>query len=154
MLLRLIFIFLLVPGTLAACSGESDARSEPNGQITRPGDVGLPLDNPEAVAAFDVADRFLLRWFFLQDIDRALEFVHADSRETWQPLLEETGIKRSCMLLQVEGSTPDAAGVVMARYAIGGCKVTTPDELAAEFIELTMTSGAEGPLVTQIEFLR
>lgn len=152
--LRSVFLVAIVLLSLTACMTESEANDKESGQITRPGDVGLPLDNPESVAAFNVADRFLLKWFFLEDIDRALEFVHPNFRETWRPLVEETEIERSCSLLQVEGSTPDASGAVTARYAIGGCKVTAPGGLTAVYIELTMTAGEGGPWVAQIEFLR
>ena len=139
---------------LTACMGDDTGASESQGQISRPADVGLPLDNPEAVTAYDVADDFLLSWFFREDIDRALEEMRPDLRESWRSLLEDTDIDRDCTLLQVEGSTPDLAGAVTARYAIGGCQVVPPGGTTAVFIQLTMTNVENRYWVNQIEFLR
>ena len=143
---------------LTGCGGNGNASDTGNdrasGQITRPGDIGLPLDNPVSVAAFDVADRFLVNWFLLEKPEKALEKVHPDVRDFWRPVIEETEITRTCSLLQVEGTVPDASGTVQARYALGGCKVTAPGGLAAVYINLTITSAEDGPWISQIEFLR
>lgn len=139
---------------LTGCLGDKTGASEPRGQITRPADVGLPLDNPESAAAFDVADDFLLTWFFRDDIDLALEEMRPDLRESWRALLEDTDISRKCSLLQVEGSLPDQGGGVTARYAFGGCQVTPPGGKTAVYIQLTMTSVDNRFWVNQIEFLR
>jgi hypothetical protein len=152
----IVWIALLL--AVAGCSNNGNASdsddNRASGQITRPGDLGLPLDNPESVAAFDVGDRFLVSWFLLEKPDKALELVHPNVRELWQPLIEETEFNRTCSLLQVEGTVPDASGTVEARYALGGCKVTAPGGLTAVYIKLTITSGEDGVWISQIEFLR
>ncbi len=139
---------------LTGCLGDDTGAREPRGQITRSADIGLPLDNGDSVAAFDVADDFLLSWFMRRDIDRALEEMHPDLRDPWRGLLEDTRISRSCSLLQMEGSVPDAAGTVTSRYALGGCQVTPPGGLTAVYIQLTMTRGDDRYWMNQVEFLR
>lgn len=139
---------------LTGCLGDDTGASETRGQITRPADVGLPLDNPDSVAAFDVADDFLLHWLFREDIDRALEGMRPDLRESWRPLLEDTGVSRDCSLLQVEGSVPDQAGAVRARYAFDGCQVTPPGGKTAVYIEMIVTRVDNLYWVNHIEFLR
>jgi len=143
---------------LTGCSNNDNASSSGNnstsGQITRPGDLGLPLDNPISVAAFDVADRFLVNWFLLDQPEKALDTIHPNLRDSWRSLIEETEISRTCSLLQVEGTVPDASGTVQARYALGGCKVTAPGGLTAVYIRLTITGGEDGPWISQVEFLR
>lgn len=151
---RWIILGLALVLAMAGCNDNEDEKRNSSGQITRPGDLGLPLDNPISVAAFDVADRFLVNWFLLDKHDKALEKVHPNFRDTWRPLVEETEIERTCSLLQVEGSEPDPSGAVTARYALGGCKVTAPGGLTAAYIKLTMSGGEGGPWVSQIEFLR
>lgn len=138
---------------LTGCSNDVKSEAAP-GQITRPGNIGLPLDNPEAVAAFDVADDLLLNWFLLEKYDRALEYIHPNLRESWRSLIEDTEVKRKCSLLLVEGSQPDASGMVQARYAIGNCQVVAPGGLTTVYIELTIVPGEGGPWVTQIALLR
>lgn len=144
------FALLLLTG----CMGDGGGAGEFRGQITRPADVGLPLDNPDSVAAFDVADDFLLSWFFRDDIDRALEEIHPDLRESWRSLLDDTQISRNCSLLQVEGGVPDQGGGITARYAFGGCRVTPPGGKTAVYIQLTMTRVDNRYWVNQVEFLR
>ena len=139
---------------VVGCRDDSDVNAEPSGQINRPGDVGLPLDNPVSVEAFNIADRFLIKWFFLKDFDAAANLVHPNLRESWRPIIEDTEVARTCSFVQVEGSEPDAAGAVTARYALGGCMVTSPGGLTAVYIELTLTGGEGGPWINQIEFLR
>lgn len=139
---------------LTGCLGDGTDAIEPHGQITRSADIGLPLDNPDAVMAFDVADDFLLSWFFRDDTDRALEEVHPDLRESWRSLLDDTKISRDCSLLQIEGAVPDAAGTVTARYALDGCQVTPPGGTTALYIDLTMTRADNRYWVNQVEFLR
>lgn len=139
---------------LAGCARGSDANDSAPGQINRPADIGLPLDTQESVEAFDIADRFLVKWFFLEDVDKAMTLVHPNFVDSWRPLVAETEVKRQCSFVQVEGSTPDASGVVTARYAIGGCNVTAPGGLSAVYIQLTMSPTESGPRVIQIEFLR
>jgi hypothetical protein len=155
---RWIIIGIALLLSMAGCSDNGNASNSGNGgvsgQITRPGDLGLPLDNPDSVAAFDVADRFLVSWFLLEDPDKALDKVHPNVREFWRPVIEDTEIIRTCSLLQVEGTTPDASGTVQARYALGGCKVTAPGGSTAVYINLTITSGDDDIWVSQIEFLR
>lgn len=139
---------------VAGCRNDTDANTEPSGQISRPGDIGLPLDNPVSEAAFDVADRFLVKWFFLEDYEAAANLVHPNLRDSWRPIIEDTRVERTCSFVQVDGSEPDEAGTVTARYALGGCMVTAPGGLAAVYIELTLTGGDDGPWINQIEFLR
>lgn len=139
---------------LAGCMGDATGANEQGEQITRPADVGLPLDNPDSVAAFDVADDFLLSWFFRDDIDRALEEMHPDLRESWRSLLEDTEIDRNCSLLHIEGSVPDQGSGVTARYAFDGCQVTPPGDKTAVYIELTMTRAEDRFWVNQVVFLR
>lgn len=138
---------------LTGCSSEAASEGAP-GQITRPGNIDLPLDNPESVAAFDVADDLLLNWFLLEKYERALEYVHPNLRESWRSLIEDTEVKRKCSLLQVKGTRPDASGMVQARYALGNCQVVAPGGLTAVYIQLTIVPGEGGPWVTQIELLR
>ena len=138
---------------LTGCSDDEESQGTP-GQITRPGNIGLPLDNPQAVEAFDVADDLLLNWFLLEKYDRALEYIHPNLRESWRSLIEDTEVKRKCSLLQVEGSQPDASGLVRARYALGNCQVVAPGGLTTVYIELTIVPGEGGPWVTQIDLLR
>lgn len=145
---------LLVAGMLAGCRDETEASAEPSGQISRPGDIGLPLENPDSVAAFNVADRFLVKWFFLQDIDRAVDLIQPELRDAWRPVIEDTEVRRKCSFVQVSGTEPDAAGTVVARYAIDGCQVVSPGGLTAVYLELTLTGSNDGPLVNQVEFLR
>jgi hypothetical protein len=153
--IRWALLFLALLSLLTACIGDdNEDDAEPSGQITRPADLGLPLDNPASVEAFNVADSLLVAWFLQRDPERALSKVHPNIRESWRPLIEETEIQRTCSLLQVEGSQPDASGVVVARYAIGGCKVTAPGGFTAVYIRLMMTTSDGGPWVSQIEFLR
>lgn len=145
----------LVLLTLTGCiAGGDDNGDEPGGQLTRPGEAGLPLDNAASVGAFDVADDFLVEWFFLEDVEGALTQVHPNFRDTWRPLLEETEIERDCSLRQTQGTTPDQSGAVTARYVIGGCKVTSPGGLTAVYVELIITPGDDRPWISQIEFLR
>lgn len=153
MRLRWGMVCLAVMLPFTGCNGGGE-EANASGQITRPADVGLPLDNPAAVAAFDVADDFLLDWFLLNDTEAALQHVHPNFRDAYRSLLEDTVIDRTCSLLQVEGSLPDASGTVTARYAIGGCRVRSPSINTAVYIELTMTAGEGGPWVSQVEFLR
>ncbi|CAN5825234.1 hypothetical protein BH20CHL1_BH20CHL1_01760 [soil metagenome] len=139
---------------LTGCMGDANGASEPRGQITRPADIVLPLDNSDSVEAFDVADDFLLSWFFRDDIDRALEEVHPDLRESWRALLDDTEISRNCSLLQVEGGMPDQGGGVTARYAFDGCQVTPPGDKTAVYVDLTMTRVDDRYWVNRVEFLR
>lgn len=154
MVSRWVVCCVLVIPLLAGCARGGDATDSAPGQISRPADVGLPLDNPAAVEAFDIADRFLVKWFFLQDVDKAMTLVHPNFKDSWTPLVAETEIQRQCSFVQVDGSTPDAAGVVTARYAIGGCNVIAPGGLSAVYIQFTMSATEDGPRVIQIEFLR
>lgn len=139
---------------LTGCLGGDGGGGEPQGQITRPADVGLPIDNADSVAAFDVADSLLLSWFFREDIDRALGEVTPELRESWRALLEDSEVKGDCSLVQLEGSVPDVSGVVTARYAISGCQVSSPDGKTAVYIQLAMSRSQERYWVNQIQFLR
>lgn len=139
---------------LAGCARGSDANDSPPGQISRPADIGLPLDTQASTEAFDIVDRFLVKWFFLEDVDAAMTLVHPNFADSWRPLVADTEVKRQCSFVQIEGSTPDASGVVTARYAIGGCNVIAPGGLSAVYIQITTTSTESGPRVIQIEFLR
>jgi hypothetical protein len=145
---------VMIAGVLAGCRGETEASAEPSGQISRPGDIGLPLENPVSVAAFNVADRFLVKWFLLKDIDQAVRLIQPDLRDSWRPVIEDTEVQRTCSFVQVSGTEPDSAGTVVARYAIGGCQVVSPGGLTAVYLELTLTGSDDGPLVNQVEFLR
>ena len=149
-----VLCLLLVVLVVAGCRNGTDASAEPSGQITRSADIGLPLEYPEAVAAFNTADRFLVKWFFLKDADRAVEMFHPNLRDSWRPVIEETEVRRMCSFVQVGGTAPDAAGAVTARYAIDGCQVVSPGGLSAVYIEITLTNGEGGPFVNQVEFLR
>lgn len=150
-------ITLLLP--LVIVSGCSrDTSSSPDisghGQISRPGEIGLPLNNPESVAAFETSERLLIAWFLLGDSEAALATIHPNFRETWRSLIEDTRIDRTCSLVQVEGSEPDVSGLVTARYAIGGCRVVAPGGLTAVYIRTSILHTDTGPWITQIEFLR
>jgi hypothetical protein len=152
--LRCMAAGLLVLAVFTGCISDDGGDDESHGQITRPADIGLPLDNADSVAAFDVADNLLLNWFFREDIERALGQIYPDVRESWRSLLEDTEIEGDCSLVQVEGSTPDPSSTVTARYAISGCKVTPPGGKTAVYIELTMSRSEDRFWVNQIEFLR
>lgn len=153
--LRWIIICVLPLLLVAGCRGENDeGNEESQGQITRPADIGLPLENPDSVAGFEVSEQLLIDWFLLRDYEAALENIHPNFRESWRSLIEETEVDRTCSFLQVEGTEPDESRLVVARYAIGGCKVTAPGGLVAVYIRISILGVEDGPWVSQIEFLR
>ncbi len=150
-----IIICLLPLLVLAGCRGENDDQDTAgHGQISRPADSGLPLDNPDSVAAFEVSEQLLTAWFLLRDYEAALQTIHPNFRESWRSLIEDTEVARTCSFIQVEGSEPDPSGMVTARYAIGGCNVIAPGGLTAVYIRTSILGSEGGPWVSQIEFLR
>lgn len=125
-------ILLIITIILAGCGSSSNNDEEPTvepraGQITRPEDVGLALDNERAVQAFDAAEVFLVEWFFLQNIDRTLNFVNPDQRSDLERIITGTQIEGACKLVQVIGEPPGPEGSVIAGYAIENCQVVPPE---------------------------
>jgi hypothetical protein len=141
---------------LPACLGGGDDgeldRDDGPGQITRPADVGLPLDNPAAVQAFDRADQLLLDWFIRRDLDIAIENFSSNLRTTWASIFDGTVIEGNCSFTQVEGSVPDQSGTALARYAIDGCRVAPPGDLTAAHINILVTVTDQNAWVISVEF--
>jgi hypothetical protein len=147
------FIFPMLTG----CNGDGKSAADPinvnAGQIVRPADAGLALDDPGAVRAFETADRFLSDWLFLHDTTRASQHITPDLRASLEALLNETEVEGSCVLRQIEGDSLDAQGVTVARYAIEGCQITPPEADPADAIDITVTVTDEAAWVTGVQFL-
>lgn len=142
---------------LTACNGEGESAADPinvnAGQIVRPADAGLALDDSGAVQAFGAADRFLSDWLFLQDTTRAAKHITPDLRPTLEALLNDTEIEGTCVLRQIEGEPLDAQGTTVARYVIEGCQITPPDAEPADAIDITVTVTDQSAWVTGVQFL-
>ncbi len=144
-------IVLLLPACLGGDDAGDSVENRP-GQITRPGDVGLPLDNPISVQAFDRADQLLLDWFILDDPDLALLNFSSNLRPTWASIFDGTTVEGDCSFTQVEGRLPDQSGTVTARYAIDGCRVAPPGNLTASHVTVTVTVTEQNAWVVNVEF--
>jgi len=150
LLLGLALLPLLLLG--GCLGGDDDNAGERPGQITRPADAGLPLDDPIAVRAFDRADQLLLDWYIRHDLDRALENFSANLRTAWASIFDGTTFTGQCSFTQVEGSQPDGSGTVSARYAIDGCRVAPPGDLTASHITVLVTVTDQNAWVISVEF--
>ncbi|MEZ4520764.1 MAG: hypothetical protein R3A46_03815 [Thermomicrobiales bacterium] len=141
---------------LPACIGDDDDdgmdRDDRPGQITRPADVGLPLDDAGAVQAYDRADQLLLDWFIRQDLDAALQNFSSNLRPNWSSIFDSTAIDGNCSFTQVEGTVPDQSGTVTARYSIDGCRVAPPGDLTASHINVMVTVTDQNAWVVSVEF--
>lgn len=153
---RVALLLALIPALLLpACLGggdDDDGSGEQPGQITRPADAGLPLDDPIAVQAFNRADQLLLDWFILGDLDRALENFGSNLRTSWASIFDGTTVEGECSFTQVEGSPPDQSGTLTARYAIDGCRVAPPGDLTATHIAIQVTVTDQNAWVISVEF--
>ncbi len=145
---------LIIALVLTGCiSGGSDAQnSGPPGQITRPADVSLALDDPGAVRAFNTADLFLTDWFFLGNPEAAANRISLNLRQPWESLLSETGVDGNCSFRQVGGPPLDASGTTIARYQIDGCLITPPGDKTATHINVGVTATDTSAWVISIEF--
>jgi hypothetical protein len=152
----LLFIGLLLALlALPACGGDDDDtpdRDEGPGQITRPADLGLPLDNPQAVEAYDRSDQLLLDWFIRRNLEAALENFSSNLRTTWASIFDGTAIEGNCSFTQIEGSVPDPSGTATARYSIDGCRVAPPGDLTASHINVQVTVTDQNAWVISVEF--
>ncbi|CAN5675835.1 hypothetical protein BH23CHL2_BH23CHL2_21000 [soil metagenome] len=158
---RLVWMLLLTAAIAAfllpACIGngndddDMDREGRP-GQVARPADIGLPLDDPRAVQAYDRADQLLLDWFIRRDLDVALENFSSNLRTTWASIFDGTTIEGNCSFTQVEGSVPDQSGTVTARYVIDGCRVAPPGDLTASHIIIRVTVTDQNAWVISVEF--
>ena len=151
---RLTLALLVAAGLfLPAClGGDGSDESEQPGQISRPANIGLPLDDPRAVRAYDRADNLLLDWFILRDLDDALLNFSSNLRTNWSSIFDGTAIDGSCSFTQIEGSPPDQSGAVTARYAVDGCRVAPPGDLTASHITITVTVTDQNAWVISVEF--
>ena len=153
----LLFLALLAAALLLpACIGGDDdgeiSRDDGLGQITRPADLGLPLDNPQAVQAYDRADQLLLDWFIRRDLDAAIENFSSNLRTSWASIFDGTTVEDNCSFTQVEGTVPDQSGTAVARYSIDGCRVAPPGDLTASHVNITVTVTDQNAWVISVEF--
>lgn len=150
-----LMVVVLIAGLASGCifGGENSADAGA-GQITRPNDSGLALDDPGAVQAFDAADMFLVDWFFRRNPEQALAHVSADVRPSLTSTVTETRIEGQCSFVQVDGDPLDANGTTVARYAINGCQVIPPNEEPATHIAVSVTVSDTQAWVTGVEFQR
>ncbi len=148
----LVLAVLLLPACISGGDDDGPDRDDGIGQITRPADLGLPLDNPAAVQAYDRADQLLLDWFIRRDLDAALGNFSSNLQTTWASIFDGTEIDGNCSFTQVEGSVPDASGTAVARYAIDGCRVAPPGDLTAAHVNIQVTVTNQNAWVTSVEF--
>jgi hypothetical protein len=145
-----VLALILLPACIGGADGSDDG--ERPGQITRRADVGLPLDNPQSVRAFDRADTLLLDWFILGDLENALLSFSSNLRTGWSSIFDGTAVEGECSFTQLEGSLPDQSGTVSARYAIDGCRVAPPGDLTASHIAIMVTVTDQNAWVISVEF--
>ncbi len=151
--LLLLIATLLLPACIGGGGDDDDiSRDDGPGQITRPADIGLPLDNPQAVQAYDRADQLLLDWFIRRDLDAAIENFSSNLRTSWASIFDGTTIDDHCSFTQVEGTVPDQSGTAVARYSIDGCRVAPPGDLTASHINITVTVTDQNAWVISVEF--
>lgn len=151
-LITLLAGMLLLPACISGDDDDMPDRDDGPGQITRPADIGLPLDNPAAVQAYDRADQLLLDWFIRRDLDAALANFSANLQTTWASIFDGTTIEGNCSFTQVEGTAPDASGTALARYSIDGCHVAPPGDLTATHINIQVTVTDQNAWVISVEF--
>ena len=152
LLLTLLVAIFLLPACIGGGDDDDLDRDDGPGQITRPADLGLPLDNPAAVQAYDRADQLILDWFIRRDLDVALENFSSNLRTTWSSIFDGTEIEGNCSFTQVEGTVPDQSGTALARYAIDGCRVAPPGDLTATHINIQVTVTDQNAWVVSVEF--
>lgn len=142
-------------GSLGGCIfGGDGAGNEAQRQITRPNSGALALDDPGAVRAFDVADMFLLDWFFRRNPEEALAHISSDVRASLSSTVTETEIEGECSFVQVEGDPLDADGTTVARYAAEGCRILPPDDDPATHIAVVVTVSDSNAWVTDVRLQR
>lgn len=152
---------LILLGLITGCisgddSNEPDVEPTPEplpGQITRPADPDIALDNAQAVDAFKTAERFLVAWLFLRQPDQALREVSSDRRPTMEPILEGSQVDGACRLTQIVGTAPDENGVTTAQYRIEACQILPAgaDE-AARQLTVTIAIAEQRPWVVALSF--
>lgn len=156
-LLAAVSVPVFVFPVLAGCNGDGKSAADPievnAGQIVRPSDAGLALDDPGAVLAFETSDRFLTDWLFLQDATRASLHISTDLRPGLMALLNDTEVEGSCVLRQIQGDALDAGGTTVARYAVEDCRITPPDGELADAIDVTVTVAGQDAWVTAVQLL-
>ena len=150
--LLVVAALLSFSGCMGGDDGDGLDRDDRPGQISRPADIGLPLDDPRAVQAYDRADQLLLDWFITRDLDIALENFSSNLRTTWASIFDGTEIEGNCSFTQIEGTAPDGSGTTTARYAIDGCRVAPPGDLTASQIAITVAVTDQNAWVTSVEF--
>jgi hypothetical protein len=150
--LMLLIAILLLPACISGDDDDEISRDEGPGQITRPADLGLPLDNPQAVQAYDRSDQLLLDWFIRRDLDAAIGNFSSNLRTSWASIFDGTTIEDNCSFTQVEGTVPDQSGTAVARYSIDGCRVAPPGDLTASHINITVTVTDQNAWVISVEF--
>lgn len=142
---------------LAGCNGDGKSAADPidvnAGQIVRPSDAGLALDDPGAVQAFETADRFLSEWLFLHDATRASQNISPDLRAGLEGLLNDTEVEGNCVLRQIQGDPLDAQGTTVARYAVESCQIALPEGEPADAIDVTVTIADQTAWVTAVQLL-
>ena len=151
----LLGLLILAVFLLPACIGDDDDDDDLTGgpgQITRSSDLGLPLDHPGAVQAYDRADQLLLDWFIRRDLDAALGNFSSNLRTTWASIFDSTAIEGNCSFIQIEGTVPDQSGTATARYSIDGCRVAPPGDLTAAHINVMVTVTDQNAWVVSVEF--
>ena len=148
-----VLTLLIIPACITGNGDDDDGgRGDRPGQITRPADLGLPLDDLRAVQAYDRADQLLLDWFIRRDLDAALENFSSNLRTGWSSIFDDTTVEGNCSFTQVDGSVPDASGTATARYAIDGCRVAPPGDLTATHATISVTVTDQNAWVISVEF--
>lgn len=142
---------------LAGCNGDGKSAADSidinAGQIIRPSDAGLALDDPGAVQAFETADRLLSDWLFLQDPTRAAQHISPDLRAGLEALLKDTEVEGACILRQIQGDPLDAEGTTVARYTVENCRIALPEGEPADAIDVTVTITDQTAWVTNVQLL-
>lgn len=153
----LLTILMIVSGCIGNGDNDNpDVEPTPEpvpGQLIRPADANIALDNPQALAAFETAESFLVSWLFLRQPEQALRQVSADQRPAIGALLGETLVNGACRLTQVAGAAPDENGVTTARYRVEACQIVPVGAVdPATQISVTVTIAEQRPWVTALSF--